>query len=71
MRKNAKTITSPHGTSFKKGQKVYSYGDKTTFGFIESWDYASECWRIQKELGNNDAGFFWWPDDEPTLFKII
>jgi hypothetical protein len=65
MRKNAKLIISPDGIRFKRGQKVCSFGDVTTWGYIEEWDIDEECWKIKRSDGD---GYNWWEEDEPVSF---
>jgi hypothetical protein len=65
MRKNAKTITSPNGELFKRGQKVYSYGDENTFGFIDCWDLENGTWKLKHGNREQDS-FMWMPEGELT-----
>lgn len=58
-------VCSPHGTKLRKGTKVCSYGDKTTWGYMDDWDDSEGCWRIR--LPESKEGFMWWPDDEITI----
>ena len=65
--KEEEYIISPHGTKFKKGQKVSSYGDETTYGWIYCWNHGSGLWQLTTE---EKGGFKWWPDDEPKAWTI-
>lgn len=59
-------IRSPYGTEFKKGDKVCSYGDVTTFGYIDHWDEQDGVWVLTTDVKGT---FKWWAEDEPRLFK--
>ncbi|WP_299116968.1 hypothetical protein [uncultured Winogradskyella sp.] len=66
----AKIIKSPNGVEFEKGQKVFSFGDPTTFGFVESWDLVNKCWRLEKEK-NVEGAYFWLTEDEPQAKATV
>ena len=51
---------------FVKGQKVCSYGDKTTFGYIDSWDEAENCWKLTTDI---EGSYKWFAVDEPRFFE--
>ena len=59
-------VISSHGTKFNKGDKVCSYGDVTTFGYIDHWDEGDGVWVLTTD---EKGSYKWWPDDEPVLFK--
>lgn len=63
----ADVICSSRGgvIKFVKGQKVCSYGDKTTFGYIDSWDEAENCWRLTTDI---EGDYRWFAVDEPSFF---
>jgi hypothetical protein len=65
-----KTIcTSIDKISFRRGQKVYSYGDETTYGHIQRWDDYERKWIVQLTSGTN--ALVEWMEDEPYLEPIF